>query len=187
MTKRFEILDTPLDGLQVLNKKLVSDGRGYLERLFCEKELQALVPGKVIAQINRTLTTSRGTVRGFHFQYPPYAEIKFVNCLRGKVFDVAVDIRKSSPTFLCWHAEVLSDDNQRTLVIPAGFAHGFQTLTDDCELLYFHTVAHESNAEGGLNVEDPRLTIRWPLPVSRLSARDASQPMLVDDFTGVEL
>ncbi len=187
MTKRFDILHTPLNGLQVLNRKLISDDRGCLERLFCNKEFQALAPGKNIAQINRTLTVSRGTVRGFHFQRPPHAEIKFVSCLRGKVFDVAVDLRKSSPTFLCWHAEVLSDDNHRTLVIPEGFAHGFQTLTDDCEMLYFHSVAYQPGAEGGLNVKDPRLTIRWPLPVSGLSARDASHPLLLDDFTGVEL
>lgn len=187
MSKRFNILDTPLSGLQVLQRKPIGDSRGYLERLFCSEELQALAPGKHIAQINHTLTASRGTVRGMHFQRPPHAEIKFVSCLRGEVFDVAVDLRHNSPTFLHWHSELLSADNHRTLVIPEGFAHGFQTLTDDCEMLYFHTAAFQSEAEGGLNAQDPRLAILWPLPVAGLSPRDASHPFLDDNFAGLTL
>jgi len=185
MSSRFDILDAPLSGLRILQRKLIGDSRGYLERLFCSDELQALVPGKHIAQINHTLTASRGTVRGLHFQHPPHAETKFVSCLRGEVFDVAVDLRHNSPTFLHWHAELLSADNHKTLVIPEGFAHGFQTLTDDCEMLYFHTAAYQPGAEGGLNARDPRLAIQWPLPVAGLSPRDAAHPLLGDDFTGV--
>lgn len=185
MSTRFEILDTPLVGLRILQRKLIGDSRGYLERLFCSEELQALATGKHIAQINHTLTAARGTVRGMHFQPPPHAEIKFVSCLRGEVFDVAVDLRDNSPTFLHWHAEVLSASNLKTLVIPEGFAHGFQTLTDDCEMLYFHTAVYQPGAEGGLNAQDPRLAIQWPLPVAGLSPRDAMHPILDDDFTGV--
>ena len=185
MSTRFDVLDTTLAGLQVLQRKPIGDSRGYLERLFCVDELQTLIPGKHIAQINHTLTESRGTVRGMHFQRPPHAEIKFVSCLRGEVFDVAVDLRDNSPTFLRWHAEVLSADNHKTLVIPEGFAHGFQTLTDDCEMLYFHTAAYQPGAEGGLNAQDPRLAIQWPLPVAGLSPRDAAHPLLNNDFTGV--
>lgn len=185
MSTRFEIFDTPLTDLCVLQRKPVGDSRGYLERLFCAEELQALASGRHIAQINHTLTASHGTVRGMHFQRPPHAEIKFVSCLRGEVFDVAVDLRHNSPTFLRWHAEVLSADNHKSLVIPEGFAHGFQTLTDDCEMLYFHTAAYRPGAEGGLNAQDPRLAIQWPLPVSVLSPRDAAHPLLADDFTGV--
>ena len=185
MSARFEILDTPLAGLRVLKRKPVGDSRGYLERLFCAEELQMLAPDRHIVQINHTYTTSRGTVRGLHFQHPPHAEIKFVSCLRGEVFDVAVDLRYNSSTFLLWHAELLSADNHKTLVIPEGFAHGFQTLTDDCEILYFHTAAYQPDTEGGLNVQDPRLAIPWPLPVARLSPRDAAHPLLDEDFTGV--
>ena len=185
MSTRFDILETPLAGLRVLQRKLIGDSRGYLERLFCSEELQVLAPGKPIAQINHTLTASRGTVRGMHFQRPPHAEIKFVSCLRGEVFDVAVDLRDNSPTFLRWHAEVLSADNHKTLVIPEGFAHGFQTLTDDCEMLYFHTAAYQPSAEGGLNVQDPRLAIQWPLLVAGLSPRDAAHPLLDNGFIGV--
>lgn len=185
MSARFDILDTPLPGLRVLQRKPLGDSRGYLERLYCSEELQALASGKAVAQINHTLTASRGTVRGMHFQRPPYAEIKFVSCLRGEVFDVAVDLRHNSSTFLRWHAELLSADNHKTLVIPEGFAHGFQTLTDDCEMLYFHTAAYQPAAEGGLNAQDPRLAIRWPLPVAGLSLRDAAHPLLDDGFVGM--
>jgi dTDP-4-dehydrorhamnose 3,5-epimerase len=110
-----------------------------------------------------------------------------VSCLRGEVFDIAVDLRHNSPTFLRWHAERLSPDNHKTVVIPEGFAHGFQTLTDDCELLYFHTVAYQPGAEGGLNAQDPRLAIQWPLPVVGLSLRDSAYPFLSNTFSGVVL
>lgn len=187
MSTRFDTLETPLAGLRVLQRKPIGDQRGYLERLYCNEELQALAPGKPISQINRTLTAARGTVRGMHFQRPPHAEIKFVSCLRGEVFDVAVDLRDNSPTFLRWHAEVLSADNHKTLVIPEGFAHGFQTLTDDCEMFYLHTAAYDLAAEDGLNPQDPALTITWPLPMTELSVRDASHPLIVAGFTGLRL
>lgn len=97
-----------------------------------------------------------------HFQRTPHAEMKLVSCVRGLVFDVAVDLRRGSPTFLRWHSELLSADNHKTLVIPEGFAHGFQTLTDDCEMLYLHTTAYAPDAEAGLNPQDARLAIAWP-------------------------
>ena len=108
-----------------------------------------------------------------------------MSCLRGRVFDVAVDLRGSSPTFLEWHSEILSADNHRTLFIPEGFAHGFQTLEDDCEMLYFHTAPYMREAEGGLHALDPRLAIDWPLPPCGLSPRDDGFPMLDDRFSGV--
>jgi dTDP-4-dehydrorhamnose 3,5-epimerase len=185
MNNRFDILATPISDLQILLRKPIGDDRGYLERLFCAEELQPFMSGKSIAQINHTLTTNRGTVRGMHFQYPPHVETKIICCLRGEVFDVAVDLRNNSPTFLRWHAEILSADNHRTLVIPGGFAHGFQTLTGNCEMLYFHTALYHPGAEGGLSVHDPRLGISWPLPVSGISPRDAGYPLLQDDFAGV--
>jgi dTDP-4-dehydrorhamnose 3,5-epimerase len=182
---RFDILATPLEGLVVLQRKPIGDHRGFLERLFCVEELHTLLPNKSIMQINHTLTVKRGTVRGMHFQCPPYAETKLVSCLRGKVFDVAVDIRQGSSSFLCWHAEVLSADNHKTLMIPEGFAHGFQTLTDDCEMLYLHTATYQPSAEGGLYAQDPMLDIRWPEVILELSSRDASHPLLTQGFSGV--
>jgi len=185
MSPRFDILNTTLFGLRVLRRHPIGDSRGHLERIYCAEELQTLACGKSIAQINHTLTLRRGTVRGMHFQLPPHAEAKFVTCMRGEVFDVAVDLRRKSPTFLHWHAELLSAHNHKTLSIPEGFAHGFQTLTDECEMLYFHTNNHNSGAERGLNIHDPQLAIKWPLPVTGLSPRDADHPFLDADFTGV--
>jgi dTDP-4-dehydrorhamnose 3,5-epimerase len=184
---RFDIHATPIAGLQLLKRKPIGDDRGYLERLFCADELQILIPGRNIVQINHTFTANRGAVRGMHFQRPPHAELKFVSCLRGEVFDVAVDIRHDSPTFLHWHGEILSASNHKTFVIPEGFAHGFQTLSDNCEMLYFHTASYHAQAEGGLNPRDPRLGINWPLPVSNLSIRDDGHPLLDESYTGVAL
>jgi len=187
MSGRSEITDTELTGLKVIRRTPVGDSRGFLERLFCADELGALMVQQTIVQINHTLTAKRGTVRGMHFQHPPHGEMKFVSCLRGEIFDVAVDLRRGSATFLRWHAERLGDKSQRTLFIPQGFAHGFQTLTDHCELLYFHTAAYRPDAEGGLNPRDPRLEILWPSEITHLSPRDASHPMLTREYAGVEL
>jgi dTDP-4-dehydrorhamnose 3,5-epimerase len=185
MSTRFDILDLPIQCLKLVQRKPISDGRGYLERMFCSADLKSLIPGKSIVQINHTLTAGRGTVRGMHFQHPPHAETKFVSCLRGKVFDVAVDLRRDSATFLRCHGEVLSAANHKTLVIPEGFAHGFQTLTKDCDLLYLHTAAYQAAAEGGLNARDPRLGIQWPLPIAEQSVRDAAHALISDDFGGL--
>ena len=133
---------------------------------------------KPIAQINHTFTQRQGTVRGMHFQRAPHAEMKLVNCIRGTVFDVAVDLRASSETFLRWHAEELTPDNGRSLLIPEGFAHGFQALSDDCELVYLHSAAYAPGAEAGVNPLDPRLGVCWPLPITEMSTRDAGHPML---------
>jgi dTDP-4-dehydrorhamnose 3,5-epimerase len=185
MRKRIEAVETKLPGLFSLVRHPVGDNRGYFERMFCDDELAPLLAGRSIAQINRTLTAQPGTVRGMHFQHPPYAETKIVSCLRGSIFDVAVDLRKDSPTFLQWHGAILSTDNHASLYIPEGFAHGFQALTDNCELLYFHTSRFEGSAEGGVDATDPRIGITWPQPIAARSPRDSSHPMLSSDFEGI--
>jgi len=185
MSSSFDILTTSITSLCILQRKPIRDNRGYFERLFCDKILQSVLAAKNIVQINHTLTARSGTVRGMHFQYPPNAEVKIVSCLRGKVFDVAVDIRRDSPTFLQWHSEILTAENHKSFVVPEGFAHGFQALTDDCEMLYFHTTAYCPEAEGALNTQDPKLGIQWPLPITEQSTRDLTHSMLDDDFTGV--
>ncbi len=129
MSIRFDFVSTPIEGLKVIQRKPLEDERGLFERLFCGEDFRAVGLDKSIIQINRSLTLKQGTVRGMHFQHPPYAETKIVSCLKGKVFDVAVDIRSGSPTFRHWHGEVLSQENNKSLLIPEGFAHGFQTLT----------------------------------------------------------
>lgn len=185
MSSRFDIQATPLSGLNLLLRKPLGDSRGYLERMFCLDELNEVFGDRRVVQINHTLTQVKGTVRGLHFQYAPHAEMKFVSCLRGSVFDVAVDLRKGSPTFLHWHAELLSAENHKTFAIPEGFAHGFQTLTDDCEMLYLHTAAYAPGAEAGLNPLDAKLAITWPLPIAEMSQRDAAHTPIADDFEGV--
>jgi len=182
---RFTILDPPIAGLKVIERQLIGDNRGFLSRLFCAEELVMAGWHKPIAQINQTLTQKQGTVRGMHFQHPPHAEMKLVTCLRGSIWDVVVDLRAGSPTFLQWHAEELSASNHRALLIPEGFAHGFQTLTGECELVYLHTMAYTQGAEAGLNPTDSRLSITWPLAITELSARDAQHLMLDHQFKGI--
>ncbi len=187
MSDRFDLISTPLAGLTVIRRKPIEDERGLLERLFCAEELRQAGINKPIVQINRSLTRRAGAVRGMHFQYPPHAEMKIVSCLTGEIFDVAVDIRSNSPTFLCWHGESLSATNGKSLLIPEGFAHGFQTLSDDCELLYLHTAPYTPYAESALNARDPRLGISWPQPVTEMSDRDRAHPFTSMDFAGVLL
>lgn len=182
---RFVVTDLPLAGLKRIERQNLGDSRGFLSRLFCADELTAAGWSKPVAQINQTVTVRRGTVRGLHFQAPPHAEMKLVSCLRGAICDVAVDLRTDSPTFLAWHAEELSAANRRALLIPEGFAHGFQTLTDDCELLYLHSSPHTASAEGGINPRDPAIGVTWPLAIAEMSARDEGHPMLGENFVGV--
>jgi dTDP-4-dehydrorhamnose 3,5-epimerase len=183
---RFEFLATPLADSLLVQRRRIDDERGFLSRLYCREEFRTAGVEATLSQINHTLTRHRATLRGMHFQRRPYAETKLVSCIRGEVFDVAVDLRRGSPTFLAWHGEVLSAANQRSLLIPEGFAHGFQTLADDCELMYFHTAAYEPMAEGALNAMDPRLAIAWPLPVGQWSPRDRQVAMLGDTLEGID-
>ena len=184
---RFSIIDTPLAGLKVIKRESIGDSRGHLARIFCVDALKSAGWEKPIVQINQTITKRRGSVRGMHFQNPPYSEMKLVSCLHGEIWDVAVDLRKNSPTFLHWHAEHLSLDNQHALLIPEGFAHGFQTLSDNCELLYLHTAPYMPGVEGGIKPNDPKLGISWPLDFVEMSTRDAGHPEVGDQFTGIEL
>ncbi len=185
MASRFEFTATPLAGLTVVDSKAVGDSRGFFARLFCVEEFRRVGLTKPIAQINQSLTREKGAVRGLHFQYPPHAEVKIVSCLRGEVFDVAVDLRRNSATFLQWHGVVLSGENRRSLYIPEGFAHGFQTLVGDCELLYFHTAPYVPQAEGALHVQDPQINICWPMPIAGISQRDRTHAFIGQDFEGM--
>ena len=184
---RFEIKKTNIGQLMVITRKPIGDARGFLARLFCAKELVAAGWHKPVAQINHTLSQKAGTVRGMHFQRPPHSEMKLVTCLRGAIWDVAVDLRADSPTLFQWHAEELSAANHRALLIPEGFAHGFQTLVDDCELIYLHSAAYTPEAESGLNPKDTMLSISWPLAITELSARDSQHAMIDQQFKGVTL
>jgi dTDP-4-dehydrorhamnose 3,5-epimerase len=176
---------TFIGGVHVVDTNVIHDHRGEFARLFCERELSKIVGKRRIVQANFSRTLAAGAVRGFHFQHPPYAEMKFVRCLKGRVWDVAVDLRKDSPTFLQWHAEELSAENGRMLVIPEGCAHGFQALQGDSELLYLHTAFYVSEAEDGVPHNDSALAVTWPLPPADLSERDRRHPEISSEFTGL--
>ncbi len=184
---RFDFLSTPLPGLTVVQRKPITDDRGFFCRFYCAEAFCEARLHKSIAQINHSFTRKKGAVRGLHFQNPPHAETKIVSCLKGEVFDVAVDLRKNSPTFLHWHAEILSESNQKSLLIPEGFAHGFQTLTEDCELIYLHSESFHPQSEGALNVADPMLEIAWPLALTEISDRDRAHPWIHPNFEGITL
>ena len=181
------IKNTPIAGLKVIERTKHQDSRGFLSRLFCAEELKQAGWKKEISQANHTHTVKKGTVRGMHFQHRPHAEMKLVSCIRGVIWDVALDLRRGSPTFLKWHGEELSLQNNRALLIPEGFAHGFQTLTPDCELIYFHSQSYNSDNEGGVNPNDPNIGINWPDAVAELSERDKEHPMLTTNFQGLSV
>lgn len=179
------ILPTRMSGVVVVETPVTRDARGSFGRLFCRNELEEVIGNRQIVQINHSLTVAVGAVRGLHFQLAPYVEMKLVRCIRGRVWDVVVDLRCNSPTFLQWHAEELTPDNARMLVVPGGCAHGFQVLAPESELLYLHTAPYVPEAEGGVRHDEPRVAIRWPLPVTQVSSRDAAFPSIDGDFTGL--
>lgn len=179
--------ETKLKGCYLIDLDKNEDQRGFLNRIFCQKNLSSLLKGKSIRQVNRTFSRKEGLVRGLHFQKPPHAEIKIVYCIKGKVWDVAVDLRKGSPTFLHYHSVTLTEDNFQCFFIPEGFAHGFQTLIPNCEMLYFHTEDYNIDAEGVINSIDPRISINWPKIITEKSERDNKSPMLDKNFLGIEI
>lgn len=186
MSDRITLEETFLPGLHIIKRIPVGDERGSLQRLYCKSILEKYAVKQSIAQINLTVTHRVGAVRGMHFQYPPYAETKIVTCLHGRVFDVAVDLRANSPTFLQWHGIILSPEEMNSFVIPEGFAHGFQALSPDSQLLYMHTAAYQRAAEGGVSPIDPCINITWPLDITEMSERDKHHPLLSADFKGIK-
>jgi dTDP-4-dehydrorhamnose 3,5-epimerase len=169
---RFTRHATPIPDLLVLERTHAQDERGFFSRFFCESEFAGLGIPFSVAQINHSLTRQRGAVRGMHFQLPPHEETKFVSCIAGAVFDVAVDMRPQSPTYLSWHGEILSAENARSMLIPRGFAHGFQTIEEDSQLLYLVDCPYAPDFETGVNALDPKISITWPLPITQMSRRD---------------
>lgn len=187
MDQRVKIKPTHINDLKIVESDVHSDTRGTFTRLFCEQELLQNLEHRRIVQINQSCTNALGAVRGLHFQLLPNAEMKLVRCLKGKVWDVAVDLRPDSSTYLQWHAEVLSPTNALMMLIPEGFAHGFQVLEAGSELLYLHTASYSPGSERGLRYDDPRLKISWPIKVTDLSLRDACHPLIDVSFQGVIL
>ncbi len=177
---------TALEGVLQVHRQPHVDARGSFSRLFCADELASVGWTGPLAQVNHSVNTARGTVRGLHYQHAPWSEHKLVSCVRGRIWDLALDLRRGSPTFLRWHAQELSAQTGIALLIPQGCAHGFQALSDDAEIIYCHSAAFVPEAQSGVHPCDPRLAITWPLPVQRLSQRDAQWPALAPDFAGVD-
>ncbi len=167
---RFELL--PLPGLAIAHSTARIDHRGAFMRMFCASSLSPILGNRQIAQINHSRTVEKGAVRGMHFQKSPHAEMKLIRCMQGAVYDVAVDIRPESATYLHHFAIELSANDGKLFIIPEGFAHGFQVLSPNTEMLYLHTHQYEPQSESGLLFDDPVLAISWPLPVSDISDRD---------------
>lgn len=186
------IENTNIEEIKVITPEPFYDERGFFSRIFCQKEMSqkeisSTKENLIIEQINNSFTKKKGTIRGLHFQYPPHAEIKIVKCIKGKIFDVGVDLRVGSPTFLKWHGEILSEENQKMLVIPEGFAHGFQTLEEDSEIIYFNTKFYCKEAEGALRYDDPKIGIQWPEKVTVISEKDLKNPYIDEKFKGILL
>ncbi len=179
--------ELPLAGAYLVEPKVFADERGMFYRYFCKDEFTAIGHTKEWVQMNHSYTAQAATIRGMHYQLPPFSEIKFLRCIRGKILDVIVDIREGSPTFLQWYGAELSADNRKMLYIPEGFAHGFQTLTNDCELIYHHSALYTSGKEGGLRWDDAQIGIQWPLEPVCISDRDQHHPLLTKEFKGIKL
>jgi dTDP-4-dehydrorhamnose 3,5-epimerase len=182
-----KFIETPLKGAYIVELEPFVDERGLFVRIFCRKEFAKIGFSKQINQINHSVTIQKGAIRGMHYQLPPACETKIIRCVQGKVFDVMVDIRARSHTFMHWYGVELSEDNMRMVYIPEGFTHGFQTLTDSAVLIYHHSALYSPEHERGLRYNDSVLGINWPLPAGVISQKDQSYPLLDDNFKGIEI
>lgn len=182
-----KFVEAPIAGPYIIEIEPFMDERGFFSRVFCQKELSRIGFHKPIVQINHSATVQKGTIRGIHYQTPPASEIKIIRCICGSIFDVMVDIRTGSPTFMQWHGVEISKDNMRMVYIPEGFAHGFQTLADNVELIYHHSEFYSPEYERTIRFDDPSLAIDWPLPAGPISEKDQNCPLLENRFKGIEL
>ncbi len=182
-----KFVNTDIKDMYVIELEPFQDERGSFSRVFCEDEFKEIGLTKKIVQINNSSTTKKGAIRGMHFQLPPKAEIKIVKCIKGSILDVGIDLRKDSPTFLQWHGEILSANNIKMLIIPEGFAHGFQALEENIEMIYFVTEFYTPQYEGGVRFNDPKIKINWPLDVTEISKKDNEWPYIDDNFNGIDV
>lgn len=171
-----KIKKTKIEGVYIIDLEPRGDARGYFTRVFCKDELKKAGISYNIVQINRSKTEKKGTIRGLHFQKSPKQEDKIVQCLVGSVFDVALDLRKNSPTFGKWVGEELSADNKKMLLIPKGVAHGFQTLEKNCTVEYFVSQFYSPQKESGVRWNDPMFKIKWPIKKAITSEKDGNWP-----------
>tara|TARA_B110000858_G_C17733575_1_gene441347 strand:+ start:328 stop:873 length:546 start_codon:yes stop_codon:yes gene_type:complete len=175
----------PIEGLYLVELNSIEDSRGSFSRIFCSNELKNVMSNQNIVQINISKNNQKGLIRGIHYQKKPNAEVKLINCIKGKVYDVVVDLRINSKTFLQWCSYELSQDDNKMLIIPKGCAHGFQTLSENSNLLYFHSEFYSPDKEEGINYNDPVISIKWPLLISEVSKKDKEFKFLNNNFKGI--
>ena len=175
---RLRFVPAPLDGVFVIEPDILQDERGFFARSFCHKEFEALGLNTAVVQCNISFNAKRGTLRGLHFQANPHEEAKLVRCTRGAIWDVVVDLREGSTTLNRWFAVELSSDNHHAMYVPTGFAHGFQTLVDNSEVLYQMSEFYHPESAFGLRWDDPAIGVKWPIPDPIASSRDQAYPLL---------
>ncbi|MEP6584374.1 MAG: dTDP-4-dehydrorhamnose 3,5-epimerase [Ginsengibacter sp.] len=180
-----EFIASNIIGLYTIQLKKNEDERGLFARTYCKNEFAQIGFDKEFVQFNHSLTRNKGTLRGIHFQKAPFKEYKLIRCIKGRVFDVAVDLRKNSSTFLKHIGVELNEENMLSILIPEGFGHAFQALSNDATLIYHHTNFYEPKAEGGIKYDDPVLNINWPLPVIEVSEKDKAHTWLPENFKGI--
>lgn len=172
------IRSCPVEGVYLVEPTVRQDSRGFFLRGYCESELHPILGSRHVVQLNLSTTTEIGTIRGLHLQNAPHAETKLVRCVKGRIWDVAVDLRPQSPTYRSWFAEELTEFNHLMLVIPEGCAHGFQCLEAGSTALYCNTAAYAPESERGYRFDDASLSIAWPLPPANVSEKDRNWPLL---------
>lgn len=176
-----------LNGVYLIKQQKFGDDRGWFARVHCEDEMRAAGLVAHYAQINHSACVQRGTLRGLHYQLPPFAEAKLVRCTRGIVYDAVVDVRKDSDTFLKWYGVELNDSDGLMLYCPKGFAHGYQALSDGAEVSYMASSSYHPESERQIRFDDPSVGIEWPIDDPILSEKDQSIPLIESDFQGVTL
>ncbi len=176
---------TPLQGAYLIRLEPIEDERGFFVRTFCKKEFESIGHDKEFVQMNQSYNKQKGTLRGMHYQLAPHEEVKLVRCIAGSVYDVIIDLRKHSPTYLHYFGAELSGENFCMLYVPEGFAHGFQTLSDHTSLVYHHTAFYAPGSERGLRYDDKKIGIHWPMAPTCLSEKDKQYPYLTENFNGI--
>lgn len=171
-------IETGLSGLYLIEIQAIADARGFFARSFCAKEFKDSGLDPAVAQCNISFNERAGTLRGMHYQEAPHEEARLVRCTSGAIYDVAVDLREDSPTYLKWYAVELNSENRRMLFVPKGFAHGFQTLVDRTEVSYMMSEFYHPESARGLRWNDPTLAIQWPLENMTISEKDSAYAML---------
>jgi len=181
-----EFRETPLKDAFLVDLTAFRDERGFFARLFCADEFRSAGLEPEFVQINNSMSSKAGTLRGLHYQLPPMAEVKVIRCIHGALWDCIIDLRPDSPTFGRWFGTTLSAENRTMLYVPRGFAHGFITLTDDAEALYLVSARYAPERERGLRWNDPRFAIEWPRQPTEISDKDRSWPSFDPEYHGVE-